>query len=108
MSIDPRTLRHDDIVHVRGTLVRIFADSARVQFEGAGNCTIQYKNIVSVETLPIEVGDTVTCGTSLCEYKVAAVDGDYAWVRGFVSQGSIAALADLRHAPHNASTEREP
>ncbi|QDP57352.1 MAG: hypothetical protein Unbinned3696contig1008_30 [Prokaryotic dsDNA virus sp.] len=81
MSVDTRTLRDGDVVHVRGHFKKspVVDGFDFVMINGTAHQSASVK-IVHVEPRPISVGDRVTWGCGLISYRVAAIDGPEAFL----------------------------
>lgn len=97
MGIDPNTLRPGDVFLARHVVQRDgFVFHGGVHF-------LESFDIVSVERRPIQVGDMVKWH-GRDGHRVVAIDEASAWIKCAVDGYVTAAIANLQHAPHDAST----
>lgn len=73
-----------DTVHVRAQVTGTDRGLPRVEYEGAF-FTVFRKDIVHVEPRALVVGDTVTWGSKVFNFRILAIDGDEAWLRSIDS-----------------------
>ena len=90
-----------DVVHVRGTVKRIQWDSKTLPYQvsfgdGSLHSWVPTADIVHVEPRPLAVGDEVTWGNGLTNYRILHIDNRVAFLRG--PGYAIHAIDDLRRS----------